>query len=417
MFVALLGDPGPRFGPAVQGARDGHDFIDMATERGAAAIMCREGTACSVDSIGVADTLEGLWQLGQEAGSRVKGKKVVITGSSGKTTQRLWLETLLRQVGTVHASVGSFNNHWGVPLSLARMPVDIEYGVFEIGTNHAGEISPLSQIAQPDVAVLLNVLPAHIGNFSDMAALALEKLSIADGLATDGIFVLPYELAGQTDWPNTITFGASDQADVSGSVENGVLVADVLGRVVRLSLPWYSPERVSGVLASLAVLKTLGIDPEPIKQVYEKLPLPEGRGNTRSINGITVIDDSYNANPASMEMALRHLREMDTSGRKYAFLGEMLELGDYGPQGHESAIAEADGIDELFLFGDGFRGPGSGHAWQTSVEEFNLAVFTRRLQPGDTVLVKGSNKVFWKLGFVESLINELGRLHGQKLPD
>ena len=156
--------------------------MQAAIAKGAAAVMCRNDFDTDSPRLPVVDTLDGLWKLAGAARSRFDGKVVAITGSAGKTTMRRWLEQLLAPLGGIHASVGSYNNHWGVPLSLSRSPRAADYGIFEVGTNHPGEIEPLSELVAPDVALLLNVLPAHIGNFAHMQALAEEKLAIASGL-------------------------------------------------------------------------------------------------------------------------------------------------------------------------------------------------------------------------------------------
>lgn len=412
LFVALSGDPGPRFGGSATNAGDagdGHRFIGMAIEKGAAAVMRREDYDCDASSIPVADTLDGLWQLAAAARHRTGAKTVAVTGSSGKTTMRLWLETLLAGAGHVHASTGSYNNHWGVPLSLARMPAETDYGVFEVGTNHPDEIAPLSKLVRPDVAVLLNVLPAHIGNFENLAALRLEKLSIAEGLGPDGVLVLPYAFVEMAGHGNCMTFGTEAGADVSGRLSGDKLIASVRGQEIHVEPEWQSPERISGMLAAIAVLTALELDPAGIADVFSHLPLPEGRGNLRQVNGVTVIDDSYNANPASMTMSLSQLIQADAAGRKIALLGEMLELGDGGRAMHQEIASITREIDEIVLFGEGFRGVAtpSGHEHLMSIDDFDLEGFVRELKKGDMVLVKGSNKVFWKRDFVNALVRKL----------
>jgi UDP-N-acetylmuramoyl-tripeptide--D-alanyl-D-alanine ligase len=407
LFIALSGDPGPRFGGGEPGARDGHDFIDMAIRNGATAVMSHREVTCSVPVIPVADTLDGLWQLGKAARQRCQGSIVAITGSSGKTTIRGWLEKLLNTIAETHASEGSFNNHWGVPLSLARMPRTTQFGVFEVGTNHPGEIAPLANLVAPDVSLLLNVLPAHIGNFADLAALRQEKLAIASGNST---LILPVSLKSETDWPRTITFGNNSESDVRGALSApGLLTAAVFDDVFEINVPWRDPERIDSVLAVLAVLKILDVDIAWLVGEIMNLVLPEGRGNYRLASGVLVIDDSYNANPASMAMALRNLANVEGEGRKIALLGEMLELGDETEASHEAMAALVTGLDQVITFGQGFDacGFGAAHHHLGNIDELDLGDFIDSLGAGDVVLIKGSNKVFWQKGFVKSLVTAL----------
>lgn len=407
LFIALSGDPGPRFGGGDASARDGHDFIAQAIDAGAAAVMVHKDIEVDVPMIRVGDTLDGLWQLGAAARTRFQGKVIALTGSSGKTTLRSWFEHVLKQVGSCHASTGSLNNHWGVPLSLSRMPADRDYGVLEVGTNSPGEIKPLSELVWPDVSMLLNVLPAHIGNFENMDALTEEKLSIAAGLHEGGRMVLPERLKSRSHWPATVTFG-SDGADVSATAEADTtgthLSINVLGRTHRAFMPFHGPERIESATALIAALDTLGADLEAALPALTGLPLPEGRGNLHEIGGVVVVDDSYNANPGSMTMSLNSFATLRAS-RKFAFLGEMLELGDDGDRYHREVARDTAGLFHIFSFGEGFEGCefASPERHYHSVAEFDLQSFVAELQPGDAILVKGSNKVFWLNAFVKHL--------------
>lgn len=411
LFVALSGDPGIRFGGGHQqipDARDGHDFAAVAVDRGASCILAHRALDVPLPVINVPDTLDGLWQLGEAARARSNARVIAITGSAGKTTLRAWMESVLGEFGRTHASVGSLNNHWGVPLSLARMPGDVSFGVFEIGTNHPGEIAPLSKLVTPDISVLLNVLPAHIGNFPDMSALRQEKLSISDGLSDGGTFVLPNSLATQVSHPQLMTFGL-DGGDVSGrleSVDAGLILhADVAGQRVSCRLPFGGDERAGSVLALLAVCLLLDLSPAEVAPHIEHLSLPGGRGNEITLGDFTLIDDSYNANPVSMGMSLDVLTGSKRAGRRIAFLGEMLELGELGVQAHQSMAEHTREIDQVYSFGTGFAGVDfpCSHAHFEEVAAFDIDGFVSTLTAGDTLLVKGSNRVFWQRGFVESL--------------
>jgi UDP-N-acetylmuramoyl-tripeptide--D-alanyl-D-alanine ligase len=407
LFIALSGDPGPRFNGGVDNPRDGHEFIDAAIAGGAAAVLLSEPPAeISVPYIKVADTLDGLWDLAREGRVRSAAKVVAITGSAGKTTAKSWLSECIKGQCQVHSSVGSLNNHWGVPLSLARMAKQAEAAVIEIGTNHPGEIAPLSELAAPNVAMLLNVLPAHIGNFPSLQALTKEKLSIAAGLQANGVFILPKALGSGAE--NEVTFGFEPDADVTATYEVSgeawQVRARIKDQVVVYEMLEGGEHRILTSLAVLAAVAALGYSVPVAAAELSRVGSPEGRGNTHTNNGITVIDDSYNANPVSMIYAINNLASK--SGRSIALLGEMLELGDESQQYHSEVAEQFAALDEVITVGDGFRHcQGSSHF--ASVAEIDIAAFAATLQAGDQVLVKGSNKVFWQHQFVSKLLTAL----------
>jgi UDP-N-acetylmuramoyl-tripeptide--D-alanyl-D-alanine ligase len=406
LFVALSGNPGPRFGGGDEKSRDGHDFIERAVNAGASVVMAHREVTCAVPVLRVDDTLDGLWRLAGCARNRTQAKVAGITGSSGKTTIKAWLERVLSQIARCHASEGSLNNHWGVPLSLARMSVNSDVGLFEIGTNHPGEIEPLSHLAEPNVALVLNVLPAHIGNFSGLDELKVEKLSISHGLRSGGTLLVPVGLASHSNYPKIMTFGEGGDVSAKGRpTGSGMAVRiDVAGTEVECEVPFVGAERVESIAALFAVLFSLGFDPKQAAEHMSALELPSGRGNLLEVAGITIIDDSYNANPVSMKMSLVHLRSMKKHHRRIALLGEMLELGAASGAAHQEMGLHLDGVDQVYTFGSGFSESSflrQGHF--SSVDEFDLENFVGRLEPGDSLLVKGSNKIFWKHDFVERL--------------
>lgn len=406
LFVALSGDPGPRFGGGDENARDGHDFIEMAVNAGASVVMVHHEVVCAVPTIRVDDTLDGLWQLGSYSRKRTSARVAAITGSSGKTTLRSWLQRVLSSMANCHASEGSLNNHWGVPLSLARMPADTDVGLFEIGTNHPGEIEPLSRLVEPDVALVLNVLPAHIGNFSGMDELKDEKFSISHGLRSGGTLVVPVDLASHSNHPRILTFGEGGDVSAKGrATGSGTEIRiDVAGTEIECQVPFVGPERVESIAALFAVLTALEFDPIQAAEHVSSLELPRGRGNLIEVEGVTVIDDSYNANPVSMKMSLAHLASMKKHKRRIALLGEMLELGAASQAAHQEIGQHLEGVDQVYTFGPGFSESSfvrQGHF--NTVGDFNLEAFAGQLEPGDSVLVKGSNKVFWKHDFVNRL--------------
>lgn len=415
LFIALAGDPGPRFGGG-GGGRDGHDFLGAAEAAGVAGALVRHGAATSLAKLEVTDTLDGLWALGRAARERVDAAVIAVTGSAGKTTARQWLETILMAQANAHASTGSLNNHWGVPLSLTRMPADVRFGVFEIGTNHPGEIAPLSRLVGPDVSILLNVLPAHIGNFDNLDALRVEKLSIEAGLRERGTLIVPEELdlSGALT-RNVLTFGQTRGANIFGKARYSGGGADVTVRIggrswdYRLSLP--GEHRVLTSLAVFGGLFAIDADLDRALPVFERLTVPKGRGNASRVGDITVIDDSYNANPVSMRLALEVLAAEE--GRRIAILGEMLELGSESHGMHMDIAAACRGLDGVITVGDGFRDLGAALGnchWEhvDSADDIDLDDLKSRLDGPATLLVKGSNKVFWTRGFVDRLTASLG---------
>jgi len=410
LFVALSGDPGPRFSPSQRSDRDGHDFIDAAVAAGAVGVLSHDGQARPVPQLAVADTLDGLWALGRAGRARLQGPVVCVTGSSGKTT----VKGLLAAALPAFATEGSLNNHLGVPLSLARTPADVPAAVYEIGTNHPGEIAPLSALARPDVAVVLNVHPAHRANFADLAAIQTEKISIFKGLKPEGQIVLEesLEAVGVPGTLPVLRFGTTTAADVQLlSLSGDQARYRVRGRTVSARVPGGGQHRALSLAAVLTVLLALGRDPEAGLALPADL-VPAGRGNRRRAGGVTVLDDSYNANPASMAAALNTLAAAG-DGPRYALLGEMLELGDEGPEHHRALVPHCADLDGVFCVGSGMRSlaealpPERVVGYWEVPDDSLLDALTARLAPGTTLLVKGSNRVFWARGFVDRLLERL----------
>ena len=414
LFIALSGDPGPGFHTYSENSRDGHSFLGAAGNAGAGALLVSEATDVPLPALTVPDTLKALWQLGQASRQRMRGSVAGITGSAGKTTARYWLEEILRDQAPTHASTGSYNNHWGVPLSLARMPATAEFGIFEIGMNHTGEIQPLSELVRPDVAMILNVLPAHIGNLGSIEAIRTEKLSIQYGLVPDGILLIPYDLAEFVKDRQTVTFGFDQHADVWGELSGSNALIHIGDRDFPLTLSVSGEHRLMTALAVLAMTHNLSADIQAGIEVIQKLGTPPGRGNHIHVSGRTIVDDSYNANPVSMGFALEVLSEQH-GGRRIALLGEMLELGPESEDMHKMIAGKCSGIDSVMTFGQGFANVSDafGACFQghlNSVDEFDLSSFAEQTREGDIILVKGSNKVFWSRVFVDLLVSAIVRL-------
>ena len=321
---------------------------------------------------------------------------VGITGSVGKTTTKEMLRTILSAAGKTHAAPASYNNQWGVPLTLARLPADAAFCVTELGTNHPGEIGPLSQLVRPDVAVVTAVEAAHIGFFGSIEAIAQEKSAIGDGLPPDGIAVLPADShmlgrlavrAGRTD-----TFGLAQILEQHPDQDGTDVAAQIGDRAVRFRVNAPGMHMVLNALAALTAADALGVDGAAAIAGFRP---GAGRGLRRALPGdIRLLDESYNANGASMHAALAVLR--DLPGRRLAVLGDMLELGTYGPAEHVAlAPAVSHSADLLFSCGPlmkllfdavpaSLRG---AHAADSAA----LAPLVRaEARAGDAILVKGS---------------------------
>lgn len=411
LFLPLPGDPGPRFRVAVRSERDGHDYISSAFENGAVGLIASRDIDSSVPMLRVNDSIDALWAIGKYRRHQIDCSVVAITGSSGKTT----LKTFLQSTTDGFSAQGSFNNYIGLPLSLAVTPKDTEVAIYEIGTNHPGEIAPLSTLVRPDVVVVLNVLPVHIGHFKDLDALEMEKFSIVDGLSDSGCVVLPYTLK-DTNHINKhlrlVTFGFDDKADVSiKSARDNWYEFTHKNDSVKVEVPGGGNHRAESVAACGAVLISLGQSLECLQRL--ETTLPEGRGNSIEINEVTIIDDSYNANPTSMIAALRELRKRPANGRRIAVLAQMNELGTHAQKLHESIAPEIGDIEVLYCVGSLMRRlyevvdtPKEKYFYELVCSEL-LDHLVCTLNQNDVVLIKGSNSFFWQANFVQKLRKSL----------
>ena len=411
LFIPLPGDPGPRFHVAARSDRDGHDYVSSAINNGAAALITSRDVLSSVPTLRVSDCIDALWALGNFRRHQIQCSVVAITGSSGKTT----LKTFLQNTTGGFSASGSFNNYIGLPLSVAITPKDTDTAIYEIGTNHPGEIAPLSELARPTVVVVLNVLPVHIGNFNDLAALEMEKFSISGGLLDEGCVVLPYSLRNNEHFSktlSTLTFGFEPKADITITYLRDDWYEFSHGReTVEVQVPGGGHHRAESVAACGAVLLALSKSLENLRQLDGTVP--QGRGNSFEVNEVTIIDDSYNANPTSMIAALQQLRKQTTSGRKIALLGQMNELGAHAKELHKSIAPEIQEVDVLYCVGDLMRyvyeniGDTTEKHYFEDVNDALLGHLVESLRKHDVVLVKGSNSFFWQANFVKNLLQKL----------
>ena len=393
--------------------RDGHDFIAGALEAGASIYFCAQPSQMTNRGIAVTDTFDALNELATASVNRAKtAQRVALTGSSGKTTLRAWLEHALGDQCHLHASAGSFNNHLGVPLSLARMPRDTELGVFEIGTNHPGEIGPLSNLVNPDLAIVLNVLPVHIGHFEHFDALVQEKLSIASGVEA-GTLLCPTAFKHAVrakPGVRVLTFGPSADADFTLAFEQDGIHFAVTSDDGSFegSAPASGATYQETAAVTLIAAHLLGFSTEAAARNLATAEMPAGRGVVIKERDITLIDDSYNANPTSMKAAIDRLKAIQ-DGRKIAILGEMYELGDEGPRAHADIASVVNTLDQVVMVGEGFR-PFAASAmasFATNASDIDLLALAASLREGDTLLVKGSNGVFWTHQFVQQLADAI----------
>ncbi len=408
LYIAIVGD-----------VHDGHRFVEAALQAGAGAALVRKDFRPESDVgplIYVDDTLKAMEALGQAARARTNAKIIAVTGSVGKTGTKEALRQCLEGQGRTHASVKSFNNHWGVPISLSRMPVDTDYGVFEVGMNHPGEITPLVQFIQPQITIITTVEPVHIEFFKSVEEIAAAKAEIFDGLEAGGIAILnrdnPHfeflkERALQIG-ARVIPFGEHEDAearilDIELHPDRSEVVADLLGQEIRFTMGIPGKHLVMNAMAVLAAVKLAGADVEKAAAVLAQLQAEEGRGAKEIIavegGDIAIVDESYNANPASMRAAISSFGQSMQQGysRRIVVLGDMLELGDKAPQLHKDLkgpILES-GIDLVFACGEQMSGlfstlPAANQGGYAANSEELIPELLKALGPGDAIMVKGS---------------------------
>ncbi|MBO1326429.1 UDP-N-acetylmuramoyl-tripeptide--D-alanyl-D-alanine ligase [Acetobacter sp. TBRC 12305] len=404
LFIALKGD-----------SSDGHAHIATALEKGAAAVMAHDGGSLRDGRILlVGDTMVGLQDLAVAARARFTGKVAAITGSVGKTTTKDMLRLCLQATGPTHAAEASYNNHWGVPLTLARLPRDAAFCISEIGMNHPGEILPLARMVRPDVAVITTIGSAHLGHMGSLDAIAAEKASLMTALAQGGIAIIPDDAhgpdiladtaqkAGAVLWPvgarpeSTVHFThlhtGADGSDFT-VVFTGPKVEETLD--VHLGAPGL--HLVRNAVAALAACAALGANTQTAAAALAAFQPGRGRGALTRIAGgdVTLLDESYNASAASVRAALDVLRHIPAS-RRIAVLGDMRELGDFSTTEH-GALAEpaAMSADLVFCCGPHMKTlfealpPERRGVWAPTAAALapDLCAAIRK---GDAIVVKGS---------------------------
>ena len=393
---------------ALKGVRDGHDFVNAAFEAKAGAVLVsRKLENAKGPLLTVADTQRGLEDLARAARARGSAKILAVTGSAGKTTTKEILRVCCHALGRTHASAASYNNHWGVPLSLASLPRDAEYGVFELGMNHAGEIRNLVSFVRPHVALITTIAPAHLEFFGSCEAIADAKSEIFEGLLPGGVALIPSDSpyagrlaarAVQAQVSRVVRFGTTGEAKLLSFAPDGDgmrVKADILGRAVDCLVGAPGEHIARNVVAALAAIALVDGDVLNAAAALRDFSALKGRGARFEANGIQVIDESYNANPASMAAALALLGH--AKGRKLAVLGDMLEMGEGGPALHAALIEPiaAAHADLVFASGPQMKAlwdalPASRRGAYAEDSAALAPKLTSILKPGDTVLVKGS---------------------------
>jgi len=401
LFVALKGEN-----------RDGHAFVKSAFEAGAGAALVTHRPAelpPSAALLTVANTQRALEDLAVAARARSDAKIIAVTGSAGKTTTKEILRIALGALGKTHASAASYNNHWGVPLSLASLPREARYGVFEIGMNHFGEIRSLVGFVRPHVALVTTIAPAHLEFFGTCEAIADAKSEIFEGIAPGGAALVPADSpyaerlvarARQARVSRVLRFGGKAGCDARlveyAETETGSLVrADICGTPVEFRIGAPGRHVAENAVAALLAIAVSDGDVLNAAAALREFSALKGRGARFRSGGVDVIDESYNANPASMAAALTLLGAAE--GRRIAVLGDMLEMGPDGAAHHAdlaTPIAAAR-ADLVFLCGSQMKGlwdrlpPAQRGGYAASSAEL-APLLVKSLHSGDTVLVKGS---------------------------
>ena len=438
--------PGDLF-VALEAARDGHDFVAQALEKGAAAAMVSripEGVAEDAPLLLVDEVLPALERLGIAGRARTRARVAAITGSVGKTSTKEMLRAALEGQGRVHAAEASYNNHWGVPLTLARMPADTDFAVIEIGMNHPGEIAPLARMARPHVAMITTVAAVHLEAFENVEGIAREKAAIFEGLEPGGCAVVNGDLptspilraAARAAGARIIGFGngvSNHHRLKEAHVRDGVTVgrARLWRTEVSLKVATEGRHFMVNALGVIAVAQALGADRARAICNLSAWAPPAGRGTRETVvidpardgETLELIDDAFNANPTSLSASLAVLAAAQTRdgvgrvhrGRRIAILGDMLELGPREREMHAEMAADPSmaALRTVHCVGPRMRAlhealPDAQRGrWVEKVEEL-IPETARLVDSGDVVLVKGS-----KGSHVSRLVDAIRKL-GQR---
>jgi UDP-N-acetylmuramoyl-tripeptide--D-alanyl-D-alanine ligase len=408
---------------AIKGDRvDGHDYASLAIAGGASLIVVSESKLpalgrLTIPMIVVEDVLVALGKLAVASRERSGARIVAVTGSVGKTTTKEMLRQALAPSGKVHAAVASFNNHWGVPLTLARMPADTAFGVFEVGMNHAGEIRPLVKMVRPHVAIITTIAAAHLGHFKDLEEIAAAKAEIFEGIEPGGAAILNRDnayfdlLAAQAQAvgvSHICSFGQHAKADFrladfEGGPEGSIIWAVLNGETTEVHIGAPGRHVAENAMAVLGAALLIGADMGPAADALAGIKAVKGRGERHRLGigegHLTLIDESYNANPASMRAAIGLLAAAtpELTGRRIAVLGDMLEMGEFSQQVHEDLAGPllAAGIEHVWLAGAEMTALRDALPDSVEVDYFDTTAelldhVVNSVIPGDVLMVKSS---------------------------
>ena len=408
LYVAIKGD-----------IHDGHSFVGAALQSGAAGAVVSQSALPDLAGLAplfvVPDSLQGLIALGRAARARSGAKIIAVTGSAGKTGTKDALAHILAAQGKTHYSVASFNNHWGVPLTLARMPADAAYGVFEIGMNHPGEITPLVGMVRPQVAIITTIAPVHLEFFGTTDAIADAKGEIFSGVVAGGTAIINGDIrerarldahARNAGIADIVHFGAGVHCQArliraAYHESSSDIEADILGHRLSYGIASAGEHIAMNSLAVLAACARIGADIPQAAGSFARVTPPQGRGARVRLalgrGSIELIDESYNANPASMRAALDNMGRIQPQGRRIAVLGDMLELGETAGDMHAALIDPIlkNKVDLVFLSGPLMRHlwdrvPAAQRAAYAPTAQELLPLVRAALRSGDVVTVKGS---------------------------
>ncbi len=407
LFIALKG---PHF--------DGHKFVEEAFENGAyGAIVDKNYSDIKTDLplIIVEDTFTALQDLGHGARMRTHATMIGVTGSVGKTTVKEMLATALSEFGHTHYPKSSLNNHWGVPLTLARLPQDSDYAVIEMGMNHPHEIEPLSKLVAPEIAIITNVSAVHIENFNTISEIAMAKAEIFRGMSPDGTAILNRDNAyfgqilaeARTQGITKIySFGEHEDADAklleyTSQESGGVAKAEIRGKNIEFQLSLPGKHQAINAISVLLIADILGLDILQASKTLLKLQPIDRRGKKFSVTlpnnkSVTVIDDTFNASPVAVRAAINVLKSTkNDQGRRIVALGDMLELGEFATDLHQSLAKDLnEDIDLVLTCGPLMKNcadllpKNKVHHYTNSVEMANNIL--EKLEDKDIVLIKGS---------------------------
>ncbi len=399
---------------ALHAGQDGHDFVEQAYKAGAAAALVDRRTGSGPQAL-VDDSLLGLARMGRFARKRSDACRVAVTGSVGKSSVKEAINTIFSAVGPAHASEKSYNNQWGVPLSLARMPARTKRAVFEIGMNHTGEIAPLAEMVRPHIGVITRLAPAHIEALGSVEAIAREKAQVWSSMAHNSVAAIPADdphfdllktLAQAHKVSRIVSFGCAEGADVqvtqfASNPKGATGNMRIFGEEFAFSLGVGGAHWAANASAAVAASLFCGVEAKDAVAALEAVkPLP-GRGGAFAIRAgageATLLDDAYNANPVSMAAALQTLGGWPAK-RRIAVLGEMLELGDAARRYHEELAWDIQraGVNVVYCVGplmrhlfDALPQKRQG-GWYESIDDLT-PVLHEIVTPGDVILLKGSN--------------------------